>query len=211
MPRYTALGLCFVGFAFEQWGQIQASQHGNNKPLEFIRKNLVLSLSNIRDGRWWTLVTYSFMHGNILHFSFNAMALLSFGLPITSVFGRSAFVIGWLGAALSGAAASLWWEINKGDGRTLTNHVGASGCVFAFMTILTFLKPDHKVFFFNIIPMPMWFATVGTVGLSVASLANSWFPSIGHTGHLGGIGFGALYYFTRLRPRLVLRNALRRG
>ena len=199
-----AIGLCFAGFFFDGWAQLQASSYGNLEPLKFSRENLALSLSNIRNGKWWTLITYSFIHGNALHFTFNALTLWNFGPSVIRLFGSSAFVIVWLGATLTGAAGSLWWDQKKAGE---VSHVGASGSIFAFTTMCALFEPKHPVAFFGIIRMPIAGAMLGMVALSIAFLANSWFPHIGHAGHLGGVAFGTLYYLTWLRRRLPFRRS----
>lgn len=199
-----ALGLFCAAFGFEQYARAEASQHRNWQPTKFVRDNLVLSLRNIREGRWWTLITYSFTHLATMHLFFNSIALLSSGPHIVTAFGPSVFAIAWVGSALSCAGAGLWWDSRLGRE---SDHVGASGVVFGFLTTIAFLSPRSQVQVFPIMfPLPMYGVMLGTAGLTALCLGNSWFPSIGHAGHLGGMGFGALYYLAYLKRRLPFRR-----
>ncbi|MBN1829632.1 MAG: rhomboid family intramembrane serine protease [Deltaproteobacteria bacterium] len=54
-----------------------------------------------RFGRWWTLITASYLHGGILHIFFNMMALRQLAPFVTREFGISRFVIVY---ALTGIA-----------------------------------------------------------------------------------------------------------
>lgn len=204
---YTTMGLCGIVFAYQNWAREQAKRHNNMKPLRFVTENLILNLSNVRAGRWWTLITHSFMHFSPLHLSFNALGILSFGPTIVTFFGPSGFVVGWVGSALAGGVASLWWEnyVRK-SGRNISGSVGASGSLFGFLTMLACLKPSHPVGFFLIpITFPIWGLIAGTTALSLTFMASSILPFIGHAGHLGGICFGGMYYALRLRGKRIRR------
>lgn len=204
---WTTIALCGAVFGYQQWAQEQAKRHNNLKPMRFITENFVVNLSNLHAGRWWTLITCSFMHFTPIHLGFNAIALTSFGPMVVTCFGASGFVIGWLGSALCAASASLWWENHsRKSGKMVTGAVGASGSLFGFLTMIACFSPSQPVGFFLIpISFPMWSFLATTVGLSLTFIANSWLPGIGHAGHLGGITFGALYYALSLRRKRIPR------
>ena len=37
------------------------------------------ALPGLRDGRWWTVLTATWLHGGLLHIAFNMMALRNIG------------------------------------------------------------------------------------------------------------------------------------
>ena len=55
--------------------------------------------------RYWTLVTYSFLHADWLHWGFNSIWMLAFGTPVARRLGTSRFLLlstlGSIGGALS--------------------------------------------------------------------------------------------------------------
>jgi len=56
-----------------------------------------LGLSGDRfPGTWWTLVTYMFVHGGLLHLAFNMLALWMFGPRIENLWGAKGFLYFYL-------------------------------------------------------------------------------------------------------------------
>ena len=53
--------------------------------------------------RWWTLVTYAFLHGSWAHVGFNCLWLAVFGAPVARRFGTPRFLLLLLLAAIVGA------------------------------------------------------------------------------------------------------------
>ncbi|MCJ1465843.1 hypothetical protein MMC07_004462 [Pseudocyphellaria aurata] len=201
---WTTFALCLGVFGYQKWAEEQFRKHKNEKPMLFIAENFVLNLSNLRAGRWWTLITYSFTHFNGIHLVFNGVGLVNFGPVVVSYFGASGFVVCWVGSALAAGAASLLWEKTRKSGPTVTGAVGASGSLFGFLTMLAFHTPMAEVGMMYIpISFPIWSSMAVTAGVSITALALSWFPHLGHAGHLGGMTFGALYYFLRRRGKTI--------
>lgn len=55
--------------------------------------------------RWWSIVTYSLLHGDWTHVLVNALWLAAFGSPVAWRFGIWRFVLFWIITAACGAAA----------------------------------------------------------------------------------------------------------
>src|SRR5262245_22692202 len=55
----------------------------------------------------WTFLTYAFIHGNLMHLSFNGVWLLAFGTPVARRFGALRFLLFFLFSAAVGAALHL--------------------------------------------------------------------------------------------------------
>lgn len=83
--------------------------------------------------------------------------------------------------------------------------VGASGSVLGMFAAICCMMPKMPVgFVFIPVPMPAWFG-IGVFGAgSVYCALYELIPFIGHTGHLGGMAFGAAWYFTQ--GRRILRR-----
>ncbi len=177
---------------------VQDISHDSFKHLMFIYKHFVLLLSNlpVGEGRYWTVFTYSWMHFSPLHLATNMVALLSIGPHFLANFGVGAFVLTWFGSAVCGAGATLLWEeirplkVTEDGLRTRRPYAGASASILGLITVSAFTAPIRQ-----------WGFAASVMGCSAAALWTGWFPRVATVGnpHLGGIIFGALFYFTRLR------------
>jgi rhomboid protease GluP len=58
-------------------------------------------------GRWWTLLSASFLHGGILHLVFNMMALRQLAPFVVDAFGPSRFAILYVWTGIAGFALSV--------------------------------------------------------------------------------------------------------
>ena len=82
-----------------------------------------LSAAGMEEGRWWQLITYAFLHGNIWHLLFNMIALWFAGRIVERVMGTGRFVALYAASAVAGGLAQLLLE-----GGTIP-LLGASGAV----------------------------------------------------------------------------------
>jgi len=134
----------------------------------------------------WQLVTYSFLHGGLLHLFFNMYALFLFGSEIERLFGSrwylAYFAVCVVTAALSQLAVAA-----------ITNAppyptVGASGGVFGLLLAFGMYFPRRTLMLiFPPIPMPAWlFVTLyGLIELYLGVTGAS--PGVAHFAHLGGM------------------------
>ena len=148
--------------------------------------------------RPWTLVTYQFVHHNILHLAFNLLALYFFGPPVEARLGGRRFLGFYLlcgvgAAALAGLLAMLV---------PITLLVGASGAILGVAVAFAWYWPDAPVMVF---PFPEPFAAKWLVMFVIAiSLVLAWIGAatgvsggVSHFAHLGGIGTALLVLKTQ--------------
>jgi len=189
-----------------------ASATNDNKLFRYLRENAVLSWSNIKANRYWTLVTSAFSHQGFSHILFNMLALNTFGgvLCVAGGVGVGAPHVAalFLGSALAGSAAFLYQKKPQIDKRwgPFARHglasspecIGASGAVMGFATAATCLAPLAHIRFILIpIGIPMFVLTGGYIAADLFYLGKN--DLIGHSAHLGGALFGAAYYLALLR------------
>lgn len=79
------------------------------------------------EARFWTPVTYGFLHGDWMHVAVNCVWLLAFGTPVAKRFGTARFVVFTLAGFAAGAAAHYAARPDE-----LAPLVGASGAVSAY-------------------------------------------------------------------------------
>jgi membrane associated rhomboid family serine protease len=139
----------------------------------------------------WQLLTYAFLHGGIAHLSLNMFALWMFGRDCERALGGRRYLVLYLAAVLTAAAAQLAVS-------TLAHSayptIGASGGVFGVLLTFAVLYPQRRIMLlFPPIPMPAWlFVTLyGLIELSNGVFGTS--AGVAHFAHLGGmLGAGLL-------------------
>lgn len=102
-------------------------------PLETVAERLAFTPATLDQGRWWTLFTALFVHGNWAHALMNGAFALAFATPVARFFGpRAVGVLAFFGFYLAcGVLSSLGYAgLHLGSPAAL---VGASGAVSGLM------------------------------------------------------------------------------
>jgi membrane associated rhomboid family serine protease len=101
----------------------------------FAERHLIFSLSNLENGRPWTLVSALFVHANVLHLAGNMLFLFVFGSTLEKTVGApklvGIFFIGGLTSFILGPAF-----LPRGTGM-----LGASAAIFALAGCVMLVKP----------------------------------------------------------------------
>ena len=79
-------------------------------------------------GEWWRIVTPIFLHGGLLHFIFNSMALVQLGPLVEEEYGTERLAAIWVLCGIAGSAAS---QLIRGS-----HTVGASGALCGLLGLL---------------------------------------------------------------------------
>jgi membrane associated rhomboid family serine protease len=173
----------------------QASSEATAR-MQWLHDHFVHSLKNMKEGRYYTLVTSAFMHQSVMHLAMNMIGLWGFGRLIVSSFGAPAFLVLYFGSVIAGGLTQNYvWE-KRGEWNA--GGLGASGGVLGVFSATACVVPRGQMGFL-FIPMPMWLGAALMVGLSVGGLQGHWLPTLGHADHLGGMAFGALWWLIALR------------
>ena len=152
----------------------------------------------------WQLVTYSFLHGNVLHLLFNMLALFMFGAELERVWGGHRFLIYYLVCVVSAAAAQL--VVSSASAAAPHAVIGASGGIFGLLLAFGLLFPRRGLMLlFPPIPMPAWlFVTLyGAVELVLGLTGTQ--AGVAHFAHLGGMA-GGLPLLVLWRDRVPRRR-----
>jgi rhomboid protease GluP len=129
-------------------------------------------------GRWWTLLTATYLHGGILHILFNMLWLRRTGHWVEELFGASRFIIiytlaGILGSLVSSLAGTSFF-------------VGASGAIFGLFGALIFYGRQRGGTFGSAIFKQAAILAVISFVLGLVM------PGVDNWGHLGGFIGGLL-------------------
>jgi len=86
-----------------------------------------------RYGRWWTILSASWLHGSALHIIMNMAAIRQLAPAVAELYGPGRMVIIYTCGGLAGFALSVFWGLYMppipllGNGRGIT--MGASACI----------------------------------------------------------------------------------
>lgn len=180
---------------------------GQNAAISF----LALQPSAILSGKYlWTFITSMFMHAGLGHLFVNMVSLMFIGSFVEKLIGKKRYILlyllgglfaGGLFVLLAGLLGDISWGFRV-FGSPDTFAVGASGAIFALGGLLAVLTPKLKVLVFFVIPMPMWAAMIGLLGVLWLASISLGLP-VGNTAHLGGllVGLGYGFYLKKKYPR----------
>ena len=149
----------------------------------------------------WQLVTYSFLHGNLMHLLFNMLALYMFGSDIERVFGQRRFTMYYFVCVVAAALAQL--AVAALGNWPAYPTIGASGGVFGLLLAFGLYFPRRMVMLiFPPIPMPAWLFVTLYGGLELFLGVAGSNAGVAHFAHLGGMLGGYVFIRTwRSRSR----------
>jgi membrane associated rhomboid family serine protease len=150
----------------------------------------------------WQLLTYSFLHGGLLHIFFNMFALYMFGSPLEMFWGGRRYGFYYVACVLTAASTELLVMNATHVGGPV---VGASGGVFGLLLAFAWYFPRQRLFVIPIpVPLPAWlFVTLYGVAELVFGVTG-FQPGVAHFAHLGGMLGGALsILYWRARGRFT--------
>jgi len=182
---------------------------------------LGLSWAGLRHGYVWQLLTFQFMHANLLHIILNSLGVFSFGFAVEQILGTKRFL--WL-YLLSGGVGGLVhvlgglvWPSHFGVLSDMVgNHfyvpmVGASAGLFGLIAAFALMFPerDLTVFLFFVLPVTVSAKVLLGVSLGISILGVAIDTSnVAHGAHAGGIlgGWLMLRLFARQSRRALYQS-----
>ena len=207
---------CILSFAVYGYPCFLRDRQNDPRLSAKYEENCVCSPRNLREGRWWVLLTSSLAHASLLHLGINMYALYSIAPTTIAVCGIPGFVALWGVTSITCSGASIYWEeinnrfVNKRwdtadeaenspsflgitptsiTGEVCARHqggVGASGVLFGMTTVLTFMRPN--------LPVQFVFIPIGFPiwAFTTASAGLSWWAlangAVRDLGHAGHLG-----------------------
>lgn len=183
------------------------------KHMEFMRNNWTASLPNLREGRWWTLVTAAFSHSDLGHLAVSLWGLYQ-GSKIIQLIGVSAprLVVLALGSGAAGSAGYLLDHVMGPASQRDACSLGASGMLYGMFTFSMLAAPylPMGVPFIPKLTISLRTMVLTATGIDVACLV--WEKTqgvrqkhpvfgapIAYSAHLGGALFGAAFYLVAFR------------
>jgi len=154
---------------------------------------LALGPEGLLRGKIWQLVTYALVHdqGGLWHILINCVVFWWFGQMVESRIGTRRFVYFCLASAAVGGLAFVAWGLITG---TASPVIGASGVTMAQLVLAACWYPRSEILFMFIFRMQLWIAAAILVALDLLGVLSSTRSDVAYAAHLGGAGFGYLYY-----------------
>jgi membrane associated rhomboid family serine protease len=150
--------------------------------------------------RPWTIFTYQFLHGGLLHLGFNMLALFFFGPRLEARLGGNRFLGLYLASGAGGAALSLFTPFSA--------IIGASGAVFGVLLAFARYYPRERIFIWGVLPIESRVLVVLLALFSMYAGFSGAQAGVAHFAHLGGFVGGWIYL--RMQERFSASERFRR-
>ncbi|MEM2956266.1 MAG: rhomboid family intramembrane serine protease [Candidatus Pacearchaeota archaeon] len=161
--------------------------------------SIALQPSSFLHGKFWTIITSMFMHGDVSHLFMNMFSLIFLGSFLERLIGSRRFLAIYF---VSGIVAGIFFilfsffPLNSVPGLGVSEKalaVGASGAIFGVAGMLAILTPRMPIYVMFIpVAMPMWFGVILILLVFTLLSAFAGLP-IGNSAHLGGLVAGVIY------------------
>ena len=136
----------------------------------------------------WQLLTYGFLHGDLMHIAFNMFMLWMFGRELELVYGPRRFLTYYLTCVVGAGIVQLVVAALQGG---VYPTVGASGGVFGLLLLFGMTFPNRMIMLiFPPIPMRAKYMVVVFGLLELYLGVSGRAPGIANFAHLGGMLFG---------------------
>jgi membrane associated rhomboid family serine protease len=147
----------------------------------------------------WQVLTYAFLHGDMLHLFFNMLGLWMFGAELERLWGHKRLIAFLLASVLAAAAAQM---LLTAIVPTRAPTVGASGGLYGLLLAYGVLFPNRTIMpLFPPIPMK---ARTFVMVFGAIELVMGWMSpngGVAHFAHLGGmLGAWLMIQYWRGRP-----------
>lgn len=207
LPRnfvlYTILALNCLVFGSWLYAAESLRRYHDPRAYIFLSKNFLSGIPNVREGRWWTMLTSCVSHEKLDHFLLNMVSLAFMAPPVLALTGPTTFVLLYFGAGVvssvvSMAGKALVSSSPGGAGAEGFSH-GASGSVYAIMSTFACVHPTATFLIFFVIPAPAWACVSGIFAWDLYHAAGTPKGRTDSAGHVGGILAGILFWRFGLR------------
>src|SRR4029450_8604594 len=136
----------------------------------------------------WQLVTYMFLHAEILHLFFNMLTLFMFGNDLERHWGTERFLKYYF---ITGIGAGVCSWLVAMDSAAAT--IGASGAIYGLLLAYGLLYPDRIIFLNFLIPVKVKYLVLLMGAIAFFSSLSGRESGISHIAHLGGMLVGLVF------------------
>ena len=148
----------------------------------------------------WTVITYMFLHCDILHILFNMLWLYWFGMLFVQMFNARQFVglylLGGIGGAVLFVAAYNLFPYFDGRQGVL---LGASASILAVVAATAMRAPDYKLNLLLVGAVSLKWVAIITIFIDFISIDTG--NAGGHIAHIGGAAVGVAFGYAARRGK----------
>ncbi len=188
-PLHSIIGLNIIVFAMQSLGLLSEAGATGHK--------LGVSIQSLMEGRFWSIITYMFVHDEPLHLIGNMLLIGFFGFRLQALVGARSFVLIYIVSGVIGACLEMviGYYARAGSGPDI---IGASACFCGVMMAYASILPDEniieRVYFILPINARLWTLASGLMALEAILGASTllWAFAADHWGqnayfaHIGG-------------------------
>jgi len=156
--------------------------------------------------RIWQILTYGFLHAEVMHVALNMMMLAFIGPELEAVWGRARFLKYYFLCQFGAGAAYLLLQLLvRGDGMLHVPMIGSSGAIYGLLVAFGLLFGERVMLFMLLFPMKAKHFVLVLAGIEFFSTV---FSRAGLSGvaHLGGMATGFAYLWGRAAFSIWQRN-----
>lgn len=125
-----------------------------SKALQEFEKHFLMTLENVRSGRYWTILTPVFLHNDPFHLGWDMWAFWGWGGITIALYGLPTFAVLFTGSAIAGRIAPYFFWAK--DGEHPVEAVGSSAAILGLISAITCEPAMRRMLMsYLIIPMPM--------------------------------------------------------
>lgn len=149
---------------------------------------------------WWKFLTSGFAHSpsDIWHIALNMFMLWMFGRDVEQRYGPKEFLWFYLVTIVVGSV--VWCLVeNLAGSPGNAGMYGASGAVCGVLALFALNFPRRTILVMFVIPVPAWGVVLFMVLINIMGSVGTDGSNVAYMAHLGGFGFGFLYFWSGMR------------
>lgn len=146
--------------------------------------------------RYWQILTYSFLHGDVMHLFFNLLMLAFIGGELEAHWGTRRFLRFYFFCVAAAGALYLFLQMMVWKGQGLqTPMVGASGGIYGLLMAYGLIFGERVLLFMLLFPMKAKYFVWILAAVEFFTTVFSGRGGLSSAAHLGGMiaGFGLLW------------------
>jgi membrane associated rhomboid family serine protease len=160
--------------------------------------------SFVVEHHFWQLLTYLFLHGDVMHLLLNMLMLAFVGGELESIWGRWRFLRFYLICGMSAGVLYLLLQVFRSE--LTTPMVGASGAIYGLLMAYGLLFGERVLLFMMLFPMKAKHFVWVLMGVEFMSSLFSGRNGLSSAAHLGGMVAGLVYLWTVATWRRMQRS-----
>lgn len=160
-----------------------------------LKFSLSLMPGAVLQGAFWQIFSYMFVHSSVSHLLLNMLGLYFFGIQVEKQTGSREFILYYFLTGILAGCLSLGGYLITGTWNVML--MGASASVFAVLLAFATMYPESQIYIWAILPVRAPVLVLVYTAIELFSEIFGVNGSVAHLAHLGGFGFGWLYFVIR--------------